>query len=97
MAISKRLYRLFSGTYNSPASLNKVYHKRISVILVCVQSFVDNFRRLLLCPNPPPLEDNPLNPPYQGDGLALLFHKPSTPDCFALNLPYQGDGLALPP
>ena len=34
MAISKRLYRLFSGTYNSPASLNKVYHKRISVILV---------------------------------------------------------------
>ena len=107
MAISKRLYRLFSGTYNSPARLNKVYHKRFSVILVCVQSFVDNFRRLLLCPNPPPLEDNPLNPPYQGDGLALLFHKPfcstsrqpqiATPDCFALNPPYQGDGLALPP
>ena len=73
MAISKRLYRLFSGTYNSPARLNKVYHKRFSVVLVCVQSFVDNFRRLLLCPNPPPLEDNPLNPPYQGDGLALMI------------------------
>ena len=43
----------------------------LSVILVCVQSFVDNFRFFF----PSPLKDNPLNPPYQGDGS-----KPLPPD-----------------